>query len=104
MIDLTSITHINIYEEKYLDIQYDLIELNRCLPKFDWSVDYEYTGTLRIDCSNVVSKSIRLYWDKDYNIICTVDDFEVTANCFIHETIEELKSYLAEQWITLPES
>jgi hypothetical protein len=99
MIDLKSITHINIYD---LDIHYDLIELNRYLPKFDWSVDYEYTGTLRIDCSNVVCKNIRLYWDEDYNITCTVDNFEVTANCTIHETIKELRNYLVEEWINLP--
>lgn len=96
MIDLTSITHINIYD---LDIHYDLIKLNRYLPKFDWSVDYEYTGTLRLDCSNVVCKNIRLYWDEDLDFICTVNDFEVAVNCTMEETIEELKSYLVEEWI-----
>jgi hypothetical protein len=95
MIDLTNITHINIYSAEYLPIQLDLIELNRKLPEFNWCVDYDYTGSLRIDCINTVSKDIRFYWDEDCNIICIVDDFEVAANCTMEETIEELKDYLA---------
>lgn len=100
MIDLTNISRIDVYKPEYLQLQYDLNELNRKLPKFNWLEDNEYTGTLRLDCCNVVNKNIRLYWDADFNIICTVDDFEVAANCSMEETIEELKSYLAEQWIT----
>ena len=99
MIDLTSIIKINVYSPEYLSLEYDLIELNRKLPKFNWLENNEYIGTLRLDCSNVVSKDIRLYWDSNLDIICTIDDFEVTANCTIEETIEELKSYLAEEWV-----
>lgn len=99
MIDLANISRIDVYKPEYLQLQYNLIELNKELPKFNWLEDNDYTDTLRLDCSNVVSKDIILYWDADFNIICTVDDFEVAANCTMKETIEELKSYLVEEWL-----
>jgi len=98
MIDLTKIKHLDIYSDLYYELQLDLIELNRKLPLFNWVVDNEYTRLLRINATNT-SKDIRFYWDEAANIICTVDNFEVAANCTMQETISELKDYLVEQWI-----
>jgi hypothetical protein len=98
MIDLTEIKHIEIYSDLYYELQLDLIELNRKIPLFNWVVDNEYTNLLRIDSTNV-NKDIRFYWNEAANITCTVDDFEVAANCTMEETISELKDYLVEQWI-----
>ncbi len=82
----------------YFELVADLQNLNRYLPKINWVVDNEYTKLLKIDSTNV-SKGIRFYWDDDANIICTVDDFEVAANCTMEETISELKEYLIEDLI-----
>lgn len=97
MIYLDKISHL-LDNEFYFQLVADLQNLNSYLPKINWVIDNEYTNLLRIDSTNL-SKDIRFYWDDDANIICTVNDFEVAANCTMEETISELKEYLIEHLI-----